>query len=550
MLQVDGWKFSLIMATWLNKGLNLAKTIIRFFLFIFTKNTVISIEKLEKHPETLMDEQQHAWQSDVKRQDFEMVQIKQAEDGQDVIQKPLGGGHRNAFQNGHLERPEANTRPASQRPRHFDCLDGYRGFCALLVVIQHSVGHMKIANDYAVIFILGSYLGVYGFFVLSAFLLTYRFIKELDTKLDDYTKSASLVYEAVNQATDTETGLDSMSTSGRMRPRSTKSLFGSGTDQLKLFALTTVKYALRRFFRIYVSLLVFTHDPSNMMLQNGGKSHLWTMPTEIKYYFCIPVISLLAVKTKRFALLWFVLGLFLVLLNEKLQVLPFVDGFAQPAGGSLASYFTVFFSGSLVAIVYYFHFDSAQKSSRFLLPSCSCSVLKKLPVLVFLQKALTKPAVNVFWSVVSFSYYIILLKHYSWYWKDHALLTDQLFTWLEFKPYRLIDHVNAGVPSAFLLILMLLTAPTSFTNMFARSSVLNAYGKFSFGIYLGHIKVLAHVADVKAYFKSDGLEILLVECIFAYLYGFCFFYAVENPLMNTANLLSKKVEAFNCFKVK
>ena len=532
--------------------LSKAKSFGHFLVFVFTKNTIFYVERPNTQPNVA---QQTNTSSEVELTDLSLPQ-----DGQDVSERLLP---QDADPIQHAPR-QTTFKSETKGMSHFDFLDGYRGLCALLVVIQHSVGHMQIPHDYTIVYILGSHLGVFGFFVLSAFLLTYRFIKELDTKLDEFYKSVNHTYVVLNQEEDDENDSvpiemdEAMPTTSNLEQgvrKRVSSCLGTVTSQLKIFTLVTLKYALRRFFRIYVSLLVFTWDRRTIFLQNLGMNHLWTMPTEIKYYFCIPLVSLVAVKTKRFALVWFILGFCLVLLNERFQVLPFEEGFTKPMGGTLVSYFTVFFSGSLVSIVYYFQYESPQKTYLLgrlwsKLPSFGCAILQKQPFIVYLSKVLTKPVKNIFWSVISLSYFLILFTHYSMFWKDHSLPTDQIAIWLGLKPFRLIDHMNAGITSSFLLILMLLTAPTTFTDMFAKSSILTSYGKYSYGIYLWHIETLFKVVRKKSYFKSDGFEVLLLEVSLAYLYGFCFYYLVENPLMNIANFLSKKLDSLKCLRVK
>jgi len=126
-----------------------------------------------------------------------------------------------------------------------------------------------------------------GFFLLSAFLLTYRLLLELfNYKLAEF-----------------------------------KPIF-------KLLA----KYAIRRFFRIYPLLFIFIVfikflifvSPNDAVFYVGinktsflklvlldqtmGGSHLWTIPIEINYYFIIPVICLIMFSCSKRAFLGLTLG--------------------------------------------------------------------------------------------------------------------------------------------------------------------------------------------------------------------------------------------------
>ena len=131
-------------------------------------------------------------------------------------------------------------------------LDGARGLAVLLVLLDHaSDAEMRIfpgadlnrASKY----------GVYLFFVLSAFLLTYQF-------------------------------------SVRRREEFTQ-------------ARTWLNYALRRFLRIFPAfaavllayVLMGKLELSGMgqhLLLREGERHFWTIPVEVKYYFLLPFIAL------------------------------------------------------------------------------------------------------------------------------------------------------------------------------------------------------------------------------------------------------------------
>lgn len=128
---------------------------------------------------------------------------------------------------------------------HMPALDGARGLAVLLVLMDHtSDSGMKVFG--IDINRTGKY-GVYLFFVLSAFLLTYQF-------------------------------------------------FIKSTDDLAK-AKTWLNYGFRRFMRIfplYALVLVILHPGAVMthLLLRDGRGPFWTIPVEVKYYMLLPFIVL------------------------------------------------------------------------------------------------------------------------------------------------------------------------------------------------------------------------------------------------------------------
>jgi len=181
------------------------------------------------------------------------------------------------------------ARPAKLfQPSNFQHLDSLRGLLCLNVVLVHAEQLLPIQSK-----LLKQYFdkteifAVPGFFLLSAFLLTYRLLLELfNYKLTEF-----------------------------------KPIF-------KLLA----KYAIRRFFRIYplffifivfIKCLIFASPQDakfyvginrtpllKMVLidQTMGGSHLWTIPVEINYYFIIPVVCLIMFSCCKRAFLALTLG--------------------------------------------------------------------------------------------------------------------------------------------------------------------------------------------------------------------------------------------------
>ena len=138
---------------------------------------------------------------------------------------------------------------------NIDYLDSFRGLAAISVVVSH-------AGDYFAVFdiIHGYYFGVIMFFILSAFLLTFRLVSQYD--------SAGL--------------------------------------NIKLILMTTINYMITRIFRIFVPFIAFClmyiclektlfGDKDHgrffldVLLLNRNSTriaasrygHLWTIPIEV-----------------------------------------------------------------------------------------------------------------------------------------------------------------------------------------------------------------------------------------------------------------------------
>ena len=143
-----------------------------------------------------------------------------------------------------------------------DFLDSFRGILALSVVFSHTGTNPWLIH--------GLLFGVIGFFLLSAFLLTFRLIKQYENT----------------------------------------------SSPQELFKIT-VNYFVTRTFRIYIPYVCyvaiqtflsekfpFIKSQPNwywlITLQTGSTqaTHLWTMPVEIRYYFLIPLIAFAASRIR------------------------------------------------------------------------------------------------------------------------------------------------------------------------------------------------------------------------------------------------------------
>jgi len=199
-----------------------------------------------------------------------------------------------------------------------NALDGLRGIAILLVLFSH-LSNCNMHAFYRLSFSGVGKVGVWLFFVLSAFLLT--------------------------------------------RPLLMRS-FADIIDKRFLF-----NYILRRFFRIYPLYLfvlflsylcrVFLGTPfpfsitghellEHMGLQ-AGKSVLWSIPVEFKYYFVLPFVAAFLVLIKRnliYSVLAIVLASFLTSMVWPSSLVvgrhPYI----------LGPYLPIFLVGSLLALIY------------------------------------------------------------------------------------------------------------------------------------------------------------------------------------------------------
>jgi peptidoglycan/LPS O-acetylase OafA/YrhL len=361
-------------------------------------------------------------------------------------------------------------------------LNGYRGFLALYVILAHSGDKNR---DEIVDFAVHSsrVIALFGFFVMSAFLLTYRLLKDL---------------------------MQSKSTSND--------------------CTVLIKYAIRRFFRIYAVIVLFIlfqkyifknaqllDEPmaTILLLERPGDYvfHLWTIPVEVKYYFVIPLICLVFLFSKRVfnnLLVPFLLGCALATANEVYNICSVTAQdlyyFDAKASSQLRVRFFVFFYGSLAAVALIL-IESSKRLD---------TALKNR----YVQNGLTLT--------------LFLLIAYVFRFRTQFFYPD-------------IEDTFAyeTVPSlawAICIVLMVLTHPNPLTSYFSSSSFLVSSGKYSFGIYLWHAVLMFFIRD-GGYMaiKSEVVDLLCMITL-SYFIAYLFFCLIEDPLMKFANFLCKRIE--------
>ena len=376
---------------------------------------------------------------------------------------------------------------SSSEDKRFKFLDGYRGSLAIIVIVAHSTTFLDTKCQLIRMLASGAQrYSMSGFFVLSAFLLTHRLLDEFER-----------------------------------------------AEGQRHLLLITLKYATRRFCRIYVvfvlAAVLSKYGPPRiggyfhghfgnifkiLLLNHVGYNHLWSIPPEIKFYFCIPLLCLIVrYKSNRrslgFLLAWILWSVydqffnFFWLSTEDVQI--------GETYHHLEHHFAVFILGFQVALAYYL--------TQKLAPN-------------FNEYIIRRPYLHLAFDLASLAIGLVGVK-----------------TQFEcFNPK--IVYTFRSRPAVFwslTLFLCLLGAPNKVTRFFANSDFLCSCGKYSFGMYLFNAGSIMFMREFEF-----GTEIeYTMACVgFAYVVGVVWFYAVENPMMNVANLLCKKLESYEYFEAR
>lgn len=228
-------------------------------------------------------------------------------------------------------------RKLSDKKYQLDALDGLRGVAVLMVILAHTsnLGYHIIPF---VNFSGGGHSGVFLFFVLSSFLLTYPFVAR-------------------------------------------------GRDAFTISNLSV--YLERRFFRIYplyflyltmglvstYAIAAFVHgkpigipfaldvgEYTDHLLMFYGKEVTWSIPVEFKYYFLLPVIAyVMAIVLNRNA--FFSLAFIALIIYVVNLVWPLTE--AQTVR-SVVYHLPVFLIGSLLAVVHHLWIENGLTTNKSL----------------------------------------------------------------------------------------------------------------------------------------------------------------------------------------
>lgn len=310
-------------------------------------------------------------------------------------------------------------------------LDGLRGVAVLMVLFSHAANAGYVLSDSFKIAGDGSgKIGVWLFFVLSAFLLTHQMLSGMKQQ-DIFTRNHLLTYAKRRIL--------------RIYPLFTASV---------LFLVITgsvLPFLYNRFAGFGIS------DALSHLFLIKERAHLWTISTEVKFYFVIPFIAygLLACKQSivRGALFIAVLGiLFLTLINQT----------DWATSQTVFYYVPIFLCGSFAAFLYNLYPQGffprlAQKTSVLFCLAWLSVMTALMPNAFFLLSHIrldaAYPVIYLFWSIFFGSSILYLL----WY-KDTLLarlIAHKIFVffgYISFSMYVwhfiILDIIETGMPNA------------------------------------------------------------------------------------------------------
>lgn len=241
---------------------------------------------------------------------------------------------------------------------HFPAADGIRGMAVLIVLIVHSMV-MFFPNTYEGLAGSGK-IGVWLFFVLSAFLLTNNFIQK-------------------------GFGLKNI----------TSYAIGRIIRIMPLYIITLIVYCVFGYFTPQAAYEIFK--------LNSPWGHLWTIAVEFKFYFILPIIAFALIKlNERFGLYLALLSA-LVIIALQQWYYPYFE--VKPSSTDMIGYISAFITGMCCAVilsVYTFRKDAVS--------DIAC-------VLVLMGVVLSVPQIrNVIFGIPNDGYLLNKHVHFSFAW--------------------------------------------------------------------------------------------------------------------------------------
>lgn len=373
-----------------------------------------------------------------------------------------------------LSKKQFENQKKSER---FDFIDGYRGSLVLIVLIIHC----KINENCELVNLTLGYSQSYsiaGFFMLSAFLLTYRL-------LNDFYKA----------------------------------------EKFQEFIIELVKYIIRRFFRIYVFYVLFftifkyflpfipaihsdvfqTNYFDFLTLKYPGMSHLWTIPSEIKYYSFIPVYCLIArILGRRLSYLFLSASLFFTIWDQYFNIFNLKaedTNLTSKVSSEVKSHFAVFIIGSETALAFFLIENN--KSLMFILKSK--------------------------WAQFFLNYSSLII----------ALIGIKLHAFVYYDSFAFKS--KAAIFWSISLLMSLLCDTNIIKEFFFKFKFMQNFGKYGFSCYLLQMIVINYLKKLKIY--SYQYELILLNIFFSYYLSMISFYLIENNLIKIADYLCRKIES-------
>jgi len=207
--------------------------------------------------------------------------------------------------------------PNDQHPDHHKPLDGLRGIAVLMVVFGHGNNHgLGPFGDHSLL--IRGKLGVYLFFVLSAYLLDRQIIKMFQQKRAQWDYWLYYISRRIL----------------RIFP---------------LFFLSLVVFRLANASGLNVVIHEWMDVWQHLALQRGD--HIfWSIPVEFKYYLISPLLLFVFHRLFRWNAYAIITALTMLMVGSHLFVLWWI-----PAGTSTLWYLNIFMLGTVVALMERLH---------------------------------------------------------------------------------------------------------------------------------------------------------------------------------------------------
>jgi peptidoglycan/LPS O-acetylase OafA/YrhL len=364
----------------------------------------------------------------------------------------------------------------------FVFLDGFRGLCALSVVLSHSAMNCGFGGDYG-----AALVAVPGFFVLSSFLIVYQLLKLLHQ--------------------------------GTVRHR----------RDLKPFLLI---YACKRFFRIYplfflvTSLFYIFPKYSNdcgeyirvVALLYSGNCVLWTIRPEVYNYIWMPFFALSIHFSKWSILGW--MAFFAYAETHWTRLRRFASTTEEWSSLIVQGWTTGFMAGGFLAVTYFYLSPIYCSASRTAVKKLKTLVGSNADRILLTVKLIYEGIIGI--CVMQFIRYVFLRY-------NPAVEIFQDF------------HNNSAFAMACILFLMLFVKDDGMSTWLFRTPLLCFLGKISYSYYLSHTLVIRYLV-VEVYPGWSSWEALLFYASVSAVVATASFYLIEQPLMRLGGRICSRIQ--------
>ena len=341
-----------------------------------------------------------------------------------------------------------------------------------------------MSGEYNIFKWTGTYVGVVGFFLLSAFLLTYRLLHFYATIPNDASWAVWWLH---------------------------------------VFRIT-FRFFIGRFFRVYMPYMVYVTLVKYVSAHHFGgyfnygrfpgfqvswlrhatltgyeATHLWTMPIELNFYLYYPLIPFLfAVIPNR---IWIIVWVALMYLSTYFRKTQYFYFQIYPTYPAFVQFYYEFFIGAMCAIVYY-------KLEETLFN------IKSHPKLTTVMKG--------FNFVCGVASVVLIYQGYKYF---SAFFTPKM------------DQFNTGnmyestLYWSIFIISMLVGEKNFFTEWFSTNKIMTTCGMYSFGMYLYHPMCITYIKSMK---PTSSFENVIQSAALTWLAGCISYHLLEKRLMTVS----------------